>query len=109
FEEQDPAVSRASFSFGLRIVASIPAGGFDFLLGNGTDVDLGLETIEDRAPAHVLAHDDGSAGPTLGIALPDRLAEQVDAATEIGFVPKIEWSAAVTSAHLPVREFYGVA
>src|SRR5437879_5861904 len=40
------------------IFAAVPARGFDFLLCNWTNVDVRLEPVEDRAPAHMLAHDD---------------------------------------------------
>src|SRR5438132_11677658 len=99
----------ARFGWVSRIIAPIPAGGFHFFFGNGTDIDLGLEPVENRAPAHVLAHDHGRAGPVFRVALADRFAGQVDAAVEVGFVCEVEGPAAITGADLPVREFNGYA
>src|SRR5437016_1758543 len=87
------------------VLAAVPAGGFDFVLDNGADVDLGFEPVEHRAQTEVLAREGGCAGPGTAVALADHLGEEVDAAAEIRFVAEVERPAAVAATPGPIGVF----
>src|SRR5207253_8166128 len=101
------ASGAAKWRLRLRVVAAVPAGGADFLLGEGGDVDIRFEAVEDGAHGELLSGDDGRAGAGAVVAFADHLDEQVDATAEVGFVAEVEGVAEIAGAPAPVGIFLG--
>src|SRR5262245_48352218 len=71
------------------VVAAVPPGGADLLLGDRRHLDLRLEPVEDRPEAEVLPRDGRSTGPAARVALAHHLHEQLDPPAEIGLVAEV--------------------
>src|SRR5687767_4702567 len=93
--------------FPMRVVAAVPAGHGDIGFRQRRHVDLGLETVQDRANAKRLPANHGLVRSTARIALAADLHHQIDAAAELGLIAKVEFAAAVATLPEPITQLLG--
>src|SRR6476620_5155818 len=77
------------------VVAAIPSGGADFFFRNGRNINFCLQSVKDRSKAEILSRNRRRAGPTESVTLAAHFQEQIDAATKIGLVAKVEFATAI--------------